>query len=622
MLQWLGIGTAAGLAGCSSGESTPTPTESPTPTELGGGDDEETDTPTETPEQAREPSGTYVSGDSTGVTTLNFIQVADAPTSARIGLALDSAYAIKPGPEVFPLWMDVSTDENRVYEFELRDNLQWGAGYGQMTSEDWVYMIQNVFQAEDNWAGFANPGDWTETVDGESQPIPVEKTGKLTFEMRLNEVDPAFPLKPVMWGQYCMPKGLLQPYVEEKDAEGINQDEEVQTLAYSGNLGPYNFDTWERESVFEAARNDDYYMEGVDDVSRSWQNAPYFERYHIQVIPEESTRLSALKEGEITATGIPETKVSQFQGNDDINVNQSPQPFNSLLIYNQRANGNFYEAFRKQSVRRALSWAVDKQSVVDNILRGFADVAHTFQPKFSAWYDDSAVQQTGVGDRYDPDEAQSRLSDALGDTPYTYDGDTVVDENGDPVTLQLLYPTGTQTTKTTVEFIAQEYGNIGLNVEVNGVQFNTLLGQYVQTRTDLEESTATPAYNAGPFNSGPRDRFVSNEPWDLQYGIIFNTFPRTPTSVEGFWTRKGGTNYYGYHPEAPMTELFSQASTATNDADRQEALTEIFGALSEEQPCNFMNFGVSITGYQDEVVGPKEIFANGWDSNTWYFEQE
>jgi len=420
-----------------------------------------------------------------------------------------------------------------------------------------------------------------------------------------------------MWGQYCMPKGLLEKYVPDKDLEGLQQDEEVQQLAYSGNLGAYDFEEWEREAKFTATRNDDYYMHDADDVPESWQNAPFFDRFTYKVIPEESTRLSAIKTGEVTQTGIPSNKVDQLEGTDGMYINVVPQAFNSLLIYNQRANG--WGPFREQSVRQALANAVDKQAVVENVLRGYANVAHTFQPQFSEWYDDSRVVETGVGDSYDHDQVRSDLESALSGTDYGYDGDQVVGPDGDQVTLKLVYPTGTQTTETTCEFIAQEYGGVGIDVELEGVQFNTLLSKYAQNSYD---GSGEPEWNAGPFNAGPRDEATSEEAWDMQYGIVFNTYPRTPSSTRVFWDKKESTNYFGYYPETDFGSLYDQASQATDESERQELYAEIFGSLSEEQPCNFINMGVDIFGYDEQVRGPVKEFGNGWNQNTWYFDQK
>ncbi len=591
-LRVLGLAGMAGLAGCNLGGS------QPGSGATGGA-----------PSGTRAVRGQWVEGAATDAESLLWIQVADAASAARVGTALDGAYAVTTDEEVFPLWLDLSTDDERVYECQLREGLRWSEPYGRMTAEDWVYMIQNVFQAPDNWAGYTDQGSWQR--GGEF--IPVEKTGRRTFELRLPEPDPAFPMRPILWGSFCLPRGLLEQYVPDKDVEGLKRDREIQTLAYSGNLGPYTFERWSRESEFVATRNPDYYMHEATDVPEAWRDAPYFQRYVFKVIPEESIRLSALQTTEITSTGIPPTKVNQYQSLPSVQVRQAPQPYNLLLIYNQRANG--WGPFRRRAVRRALSYAVNKEAIVDSILRGHARVAHTFQPQWSDWYDDTRVQETGVGATYDPRTAKSRLADALPDR-FQYDGGDLVGPNGQQVSLTLVYPVGTETTKTTVEYIAQAYGKVGIGVDLEGVQFNTLLRKYAQNSYRKRGSSP---WQTGPFNAGPRDAATSQEPWDMLYGIAFNTYPRTPTDTRGFWEERGDTNFFGYYPEADLASLFDTAATATDDAVRQDALTKVFGVLSRDQPCNFVNFEESITGYQDEIAGfgPTD-FGYGWDSTTWY----
>jgi peptide/nickel transport system substrate-binding protein len=615
LLKVLGVGGVTALAGCSGQNDQQSTAGDSTETDDGS---VETNTPRPTEEDAaREVGGSYISGTATDAQSLNFYTTADGESADRYGLTLDGAYAITTEQEVFPLWLDLTTDDGRVYTAELRDNLQWSEPYGQMTAEDWVYQIKEVFQDDANWAGFPNQSDWKRNDEW----IPVEKTGDLSFEIQLPEVDPAFPLKPIMWAQMCMPKGLIEKYRDDEDLEGFKSDEEVQSLSYTGNLGPYTFENWKREDEFVAVRNENYYMREAENVPEAWTNAPYFDDYTLKVIPEESTRLSALKSGEITVTGIPETKVKQFEQSSDVYVNKAPQPYMTSLIYNQRGNANFAEAIRKVEVRQALAQAVDKRAIVDNILRGYANVAHTFQPQFSQWYVDDEVTEYGVGDQYGAEMARSNLESAISDTPFEYDGDTVVDSrSGDAVKLRLVYSQGTDTTQTIAEFVKQEYAKIGLEVsEIKGLQFNTMLSKYAQNSWTGD---GEPPWSAGPFNMGPREEAVSEEQWDLMVGIVFNTYPRTPTSTRDFTVERGGINYYGYYPETDFGSLFDEAAKETDEAARKELFGQIFGALSEEQPFNFLNMGVSIAGYQEQVQGPQPEFGFGWDSNTWYFSQQ
>ncbi|ELY88690.1 peptide ABC transporter substrate-binding protein [Natrialba hulunbeirensis JCM 10989] len=572
-----------------------------------GSDDEETD-------------DTYTVADGTDAESMNFIQVSDNNTNNRLALVMDSAYTVTSDDQIFPLWMDVEdTGDAQVYVATLRDNLQWGGDYGQMTASDWVYMIQEVHQGEGNWALSEAAGNWDGTH--------VEETGELEFQIELENPNADWPFEPDLWGSYCMPQGLLEPYVDAQDGEGLDQDDEVQELAYAGNLGAYTFERWDRDSEFVAVRNDDYYMNELDaddfpdyisdEQVEAWQNAPSFTEFSYQAIDEDSTRMSALGQGEIEETNIPSTRVEQFEGRPDVDVMEVPYSYLTIMAYNQRMNG--WEELRTREVRQALSMAIDKVEITENILRGYAEVAHTFQPEWSEWYDESEVTQFGEGDSYDPDAARDLLEENLS-SGYGYDSDgTLLDPDGEQVTLTMVYSRGTETTATTAEFMGDELSDLGIEVEFDSVTFDQMIPNYVQNSWQGDEDDQP--WTGGPNNDGPRDGSASEEDWDLMYGINFNTYPRTPAATDAFWTEQAPTNYFGYVPDADMASLFSTVRTSADQSERQETLAEIFGILSEDQPVNFVAMGDDIIGYQGYVDGPEEEFGQAWDRHTWAFDE-
>ncbi|ELZ85673.1 dipeptide/oligopeptide/nickel ABC transporter periplasmic substrate-binding protein [Haloferax elongans ATCC BAA-1513] len=350
-------------------------------------------------------SGGYSYGAGTDAKTLNPIRINDESSSDRLALTLDGAYSFDNNNEIVYRWVkSIDTDDKQNYEFTLRDNLQWGGDYGQMTADDWVYYIKEVHQAEDNWAGDVNQSDW---FRGE-EPIPVEKTGKLSFEIQLPEVDPAFIKKPIMWGAMCLPKGLVEKYHDMDDGGNkLNQSTAIQEITYSGNLGPYTFERWDRESVFVAKRNENYYLRDAED----YDGTPNFEEYKFQVFGEQSTRLSAFETGEIDQLMLPSSKAKKFEDLSSTKVIQTPNAFCSILAYNQRANG--WDQLRTREVRKALSMGVNKKTIVENIDRGYAKVAHTHQPEYSNWFDDSKVEKTGIGENYSAAKAKQMLADNL-----------------------------------------------------------------------------------------------------------------------------------------------------------------------------------------------------------------
>ncbi|MFC6864998.1 ABC transporter substrate-binding protein [Halomicroarcula sp. GCM10025817] len=606
LLKTLGVGASASIAGCSvfgGGGS-----ESGSGQEGGDGGSTDGSGP-------RQPSGEFVGVAGSDANGLNWLYTNDTTSGAYVGLTLDGAWAVDNDQNVFPLWAEPSTEDGQTYRITLRDNLQWGGDYGQMTAEDWVYMIRNVFQGEDNWAGYTSATDWFR----QGEPIPVEQVDELTFELQLPEVDPTFPLKPILWGQNCLPKGILEKYVPEKDAEGLQQDEEILNLEYTGNLGPYTFEEWNRESQFRTTRNEDYYLRDVEGLGEEWTNAPYFESYRIQVIPEESSRLNALREGEVTTAGIPPKNATEFQDLESVDVYVQPQPFVQAIKYNMRANG--WELFREIPVRQAFVMAVNKETLANNLFRGFAEPAYTMQPQFSKWYVSEGMDQYtfGTGDLYGSEVARRRMRRGIEGTDYRYDGDTLVDPDGDDVRLSLFASSASQVNQTLAELIKQEVErNLGVGISIETVPGNTFQQNYAANSSPEGEEVP---WKAGLFNGGPRDVSVSQEPWDMSIVLGFNTYPRTPSSSAVFFQERGSVNYFGYVPESNISQLYAEASRTVDEEQRRELYGEVFQKLAREQPFGFLIMESDITGAQDELVGPTDTFASGWNSQTYYFDR-
>ncbi|SFR46361.1 ABC transporter substrate-binding protein [Halogeometricum limi] len=615
-LKALGVGGAAGLAGCSGEQNNQTTT-----SEDGGGQTtESTDSATETDDSSgRTVGGTYREAMATDAKSVNFLFHSDTSSAKFVGATMDFAYDFKDFGEIVPLWVEeYSETDKQEWEFTLRDNLRWSDPYGDLTAEDWVYTAQNLYGAlspeesetKENWAGVVQFSDWKD--------LTIEKTGTRSMMVTLPEPEPAFIASTAFWGGRCLPKDLVKEYVDNQDVEGLKQDEELNSLSYTGNLGPYDFEEWKRESRFVATRAEDYYLReiaGSEEIPERFADAPYFDQYELQIIPEESTRLSALKEGDLTYfEDVPSQKVEQFQGMDHLKFRFPPNPFCGMAYYNQRPNG--WEMLQNTDVRRALSTAVSKTAIAENIYRGFPTVAQTFQPEWSPWYLTDQVEEFGVGDSYGAEKARSMMEDAISGSDYSYDGDTLVDGDGNQVELTFVYRAGSQNNQTVAEFYKQELAKIGINVKpTNGGPFNTLQNKYLLNSKD----GGNPSFNAGLDAT-------SQEPWDLLYGVSLNAYPINPDGSNVFWVPDGGFNFMGYDPEAPIADLYQEARTATDDETRKQAFAKIFGALSEEQPSNFLNFSVYKNAYAKNYMGmPAEGeygYLQGWDSSTWYLAEQ
>lgn len=612
-LQALGVGGAAGMAGCTSGDDTDTETGTGTDEDAFGGD---TATATERAELP-EVSGTYRPVTGNPAQTLNPLYNTENGAGTLIGYALDQGYTFAPGNERVPQLFDLTTDNGEVWVGELRDNLQFSDPYGQVTAEDFVYMVQELHKSD--WAGTAAAAAWA----GE---VSIEQTGELEFQIELPNANLLYPetYDPLM---YPIPKDLVQPYVEEEDATGLQENQELLELSFAGNLGAYTLDEWNRSQGQTYSRNEDYYLREHTDDNALFENAPYFESLENTVVQEQASRLGALETGEADVASIPPERVQEFQNLDRVDVSIQPTPYNRIISYNMRDNGwNAGEGnlFRNKKFRQGLGCAVDKEAVVTGIFRGYADPEFTWQPRWSRWYPgDEDLMQFGVGDLYGEEAAHSRIEEALSeiDEDYSYDSNgRLLNPDGDQVTLSLYHSSGSSTEESFAQFIAQEYeDNAGIAVEPQAIQGAQFGREYWQQQ--IPENPDQYEWSEGASNAGPREVTSANA-WDMSIVYGLNTYPLNPTTGSIFFIKDSYYNPYGYYPEWNAKELFDQASSAGSTEELQEIMNEIFRKIAEHQPLGMLVFTSDTIGYSANIEGPADNFFNGWDFPAWYRTDE
>ncbi|AXR79189.1 ABC-type transport system, periplasmic component [Natrarchaeobaculum sulfurireducens] len=534
----------------------------------------------------------------------NVFRITDTTSGDRVTRVMDPAYAFDENDEFVPrLVRDYEVnDDFTEWTFTLTEYGEWSEPYGEMTADDWVYSITEIIQGEDNWAAVSMADDWRMPVDavpdgfeaadedGEQAWFNVEQTGDYEFTVEMPEPFPGFLEEPILWGfQEVVPRELAEPYVEDRDGEGLNEDDEIQELSYTGNLGAFTVEVLETEARMYAPRSDDYYLRNYE----GHEDSPHIDEWTYEVMGEESTRLSAIQAGEITAAGIPARRAEEFDGMDDVQVISTPTVYCQSMFYNMRDDG--WEALDIPEVRQAITMAVDRQSIVDDIQYGYGTVAHTLSPEYSDFYDDSEVAEW----EYDPDGARDRFENNLPDG-YGYDDGRLVDADGEEVVLNYVFSDSADDTELVARFIQDELDeNLGLEVELDPVPWNTMLDDYLY---------------AEPGDS---------REWDFMAGIGRNSYPRAPEATEGFWRPGESVNGYGYDDPEGVADMLSEAATTPDQDERQRTLAEAFGILSEEQPWMFLYFPEDLNGYRHHVDPTEEpSIAWGYDVHRWEIEAE
>src|SRR5699024_1232397 len=141
----------------------------------------------------------------------------------------------------------------------------------------------------------------------------------------------------------------------------------------------------------------------------------------------------------------------KFQNNPQFKVYSQTGPHVWFLILNMKSG-----PFKDKRVRQAVNYAINKKSLVKNVLQGTASVANgPIAPAFAWAYDDSLMPYP-----YDPDKARKLIKEA------GYDGATVtfyVTESG----------SGMLSPKAMATAIQADLAKVGLKAKIQTYEWDT-----------------------------------------------------------------------------------------------------------------------------------------------------
>lgn len=157
--------------------------------------------------------------------------------------------------------------------------------------------------------------------------------------------------------------------------------------------GAYKVVSWQRGDKITLEANPDW-----------WGGTPKATQVVFWAIPEASTRVAAVLNGEADiASQVPPIQVPRFEGSDTAHIDASDagvQPIWGGML-------NDRKPFDDIRVRRAVNHAVNKQAIVDRLLRGYGRVMN--QPCSAA----TVCFVDGLSDfEYDPEKAKALLAEA------------------------------------------------------------------------------------------------------------------------------------------------------------------------------------------------------------------
>ncbi|MBV9579323.1 MAG: hypothetical protein JO057_12110 [Chloroflexi bacterium] len=416
--------------------------------------------------------------------------------------------------------MPTVSDDGKTYTFTLRNDLKWSDG-SPITVDDFQYAWDNASKKENDFVNLDQLEEITSFTTPDANTIQITLNEPKARDVALGTVNAIGPIPKKVW--------------EGKPWNDTSANPEI--LNPSVVLGPYKvqeFNIAERGTFVPVAT----YPGGQPKIPE------------VEILPGEQPTVAyeALKSGRANyAPNIPPSQYQEAKSNPDLNMLEWTAANASYRALEFNTARPFLS---DQRVREALSRAVSRDDVLDVAEGGLATPQYSFiQPTNTKWVNSNVEPYD-----FDMDRAKQLLQDA----GYQLQGDQLMGTDGQPVKLQVLFPTSSAPRAKIATYLQQQYKQLGIDVEVKGLDFNAFTDQ-VNDKKDFDISLAT--YGGGSLDPelGPRAQLITG----------------------------GQQNVTGFS-DPQVDELFKQGASEMDEARRKQIYDQIQQIVNQQIPSHYL----------------------------------
>ena len=416
------------------------------------------------------------------------------------------------GPMLAKSW-DVSAD-GQTWTFHIRDDVEFHKGFGNMTVEDVAFSFRQVADSTKH-ARSANAKEMFFAENG-SQATPDDYTWVIDTGVPFSEI----PILELLG----TPRAVAAWVVSKKQWDQEGEDEANFNTAATG---PWEIDEHETGSFWR--------MKAVED---HWRKTPAFAELLFQEIPEESARIAGFKTGNLDTFVMALDTIAEVESVDGAVLMQVPNAvqaginfYGQLYVPARDGGGESWPAYNPdnawvspnsditspewataRTVRLAMSIAIDRQAIVDNLLLGFG---RPLTLKDWMGFEDRlpSPQETWP---YDPDRAKTLLAEAGFPDGFTVTLTPAV--RGAPSEVEAC------------EAVAQYWDAIGINVDFQSVPYGTYRPTAV-ARTYEGVSCHNVGARLAPIQGMASFLNSGNFSWGSEHPISEDLIPKAQQSV-------------------------------------------------------------------------------------------
>ncbi len=491
--------------------------------------------------EAATPGGTFIDSNVSDVQTIHPLIADDGPSLSAVGLIYEQLVGgdIRtggPGPTGLADFWEVA-DDQRTYTFHLNQTAKWHDGV-DVTADD----VQFSFDA------LANPdlsSSYMQSFLDSTESWRV--IDEHTFEAVAKEPLFTFLYDLVTW---ILPKHIWEsvPVKEWRTDGGATGQDPTRVIG----SGPWKFGEWRQGESITFNRNDEYYGK-----------VPYLDSYVIRIWPDQTAVVNGLLNNEMDAAALEPADVETVKNTAGLVV--ANYPTRSFSFYMTNMDPEKTTLFQDVEVRQALLHALDRDSIVHDILLDNALVAHGTQPVISYAY---APERMDVKYTYDVERAKELLAQAgWADTK----GDGIVEKDGAPLSFEIIYQSGSPTVDQIIAYYQDAWKAIGVEARPRAMEFSAL----------VEVITGDHIFEVALLGFS----------WDATF---------IQDAMFGCDSYEGGFNMVKYCNE-DVDALNAQAKRTFPIEERRELVIQATNLVNNDLPVAVTHFSRANVGYSDRL---------------------
>jgi peptide/nickel transport system substrate-binding protein len=387
-------------------------------------------------------------------------------------------------PSLAESW-EISPDKLR-FTFQLREGLKWSDGQ-PLTADDVVFSYQDVYFNE------KIPSDVRDAFRiGEQQKLPtIKKLDDRRVEFTLPE--PFAPFLRTIGNGAILPAHVLRESVFTNDADGKpkfistwNTDTDPKSVVVNG---PYMMESYTPSQRVVFRRNPYYWRKDAQG-----QQQPYIERIIWQIVENSDVQMLRFRSGDLDLAPLRTEDFSllkreEKRGNFTIR-NGGQASGRSFIAFNlnqakDERGKPFVDPiksrwFNTKEFRQAVAYALDRQAIINNLFRGVGELQNSPISVQSPYF--LSPEQGLKVYEHNPQKSKELLKKA----GFKYDSrGQLLDQDGNRVRFSLSLPAGSRRGQQYAAQIQQDLKQIGIQMDLNPVDFNVLVEQIDARNWDM-----------------------------------------------------------------------------------------------------------------------------------------